>query len=214
MYLLYLIFHSFLLVWTGSRDMKALTRSSILLLQTADGAVVPSWPDSVARFLCLPPEVSESVDMSQPLYWDRLDTPLPDRAYKDVLTAEDKSLKQKEKGPWGQLSKEEKIACRSPSTRHTLQVQGNTSKIERRLQMFTRRGGQTLWLNWKPDPRALTNWRCSFSTIWKYFKLGLFKIDVLCVTELVLQLSCMLLRTCFYNNTHFLCERETQTPSY
>lgn len=92
-----------------------------------------------------PPEVSESVDMSQPLYWDRLDTPLPDRAYKDVLTTEDKSLKQKEKGPWGQLSKEEKIACRSPTTRHTPQVQGNTSKIERWLHMFTRGGGgQTL----------------------------------------------------------------------
>ncbi len=58
------------------------------------------------------PEVSETVDMSQPMYWDRLDTPLPDRAYKDVLTAADKSLKQKEKGPWTQLTKEEKIACR------------------------------------------------------------------------------------------------------
>lgn len=50
------------------------------------------------------------MDMSQPMYWDRLDTPLPDKAYKDVLTAADKGLKQKEKGPWGQLSKEEKIA--------------------------------------------------------------------------------------------------------
>ncbi len=57
------------------------------------------------------PDVAESVDMSQPLYWDRLDTPLPDKPYKDVLTATDKSLKQKEKGPWSQLTKEEKIAC-------------------------------------------------------------------------------------------------------
>ncbi|XP_029973743.1 cytochrome c oxidase subunit 4 isoform 2, mitochondrial isoform X2 [Salarias fasciatus] len=55
-------------------------------------------------------EVSDMADMSQPQYWDRADTPLPDRPYKDVLTAADKSLKQKEKGPWGQLSKEEKIA--------------------------------------------------------------------------------------------------------
>ena len=52
-------------------------------------------------------------DMSQPMYWDRLDTPLPDKAYKDVLTAGDKSLKEKEKGPWTKLSKEEKIACRT-----------------------------------------------------------------------------------------------------
>ncbi|XP_071783651.1 cytochrome c oxidase subunit 4 isoform 2, mitochondrial [Centroberyx gerrardi] len=55
-------------------------------------------------------EVSESVDMSQPMYWDRLDTPLPDRPFKDVLTSADKSLKQKEKGPWAQLTNEEKIA--------------------------------------------------------------------------------------------------------
>ncbi|XP_070766161.1 cytochrome c oxidase subunit 4 isoform 2, mitochondrial [Enoplosus armatus] len=55
-------------------------------------------------------EVAESVDMSQPLYLDRRDTPLPDRAYKEVLTAGDKSLKQKEKGPWTQLTREEKIA--------------------------------------------------------------------------------------------------------
>lgn len=51
--------------------------------------------------------------MSQPMYCDRVDTPLPDRPYKDALTAADKSLKQKEKGPWNQLTNEEKIACRS-----------------------------------------------------------------------------------------------------
>uniref|UniRef100_A0A8C8D8A2 Cytochrome c oxidase subunit 4 n=1 Tax=Oncorhynchus tshawytscha TaxID=74940 RepID=A0A8C8D8A2_ONCTS len=57
-------------------------------------------------------EVSDSVDMSQPMYWDRLDTPLPDRPWKDVLDSTDKSLKQKEKGPWTALSKDEKIACK------------------------------------------------------------------------------------------------------
>ncbi|XP_029910852.1 cytochrome c oxidase subunit 4 isoform 2, mitochondrial [Myripristis murdjan] len=65
---------------------------------------------SSARMASHSHEVSESIDMSQPMYWDRLDTPLPDRPYKDVLTAADKSLKQKEKGPWTQLTKEEKIA--------------------------------------------------------------------------------------------------------
>ncbi|KAF7658715.1 hypothetical protein LDENG_00009220 [Lucifuga dentata] len=55
-------------------------------------------------------EVIETVDMSKPMYWDRLDIPLPDRPYKDELTAADKSLKQKEQGPWTQLTKEEKIA--------------------------------------------------------------------------------------------------------
>uniref|UniRef100_A0A8C7YLP3 Cytochrome c oxidase subunit 4 n=1 Tax=Oryzias sinensis TaxID=183150 RepID=A0A8C7YLP3_9TELE len=55
-------------------------------------------------------EVSETVDMSRPMYYDRADVPLPDKPYKDLLTDADKSLKQKEKGPWTQLSKEEKIA--------------------------------------------------------------------------------------------------------
>ncbi|KAJ8265238.1 hypothetical protein COCON_G00143370 [Conger conger] len=55
-------------------------------------------------------EVTEPTDMSMPMYWDRLDTPLPDRPYQDTLTASDKSLKQKEKGPWNQLSTEEKLA--------------------------------------------------------------------------------------------------------
>ncbi|XP_051518950.1 cytochrome c oxidase subunit 4 isoform 2, mitochondrial-like [Myxocyprinus asiaticus] len=52
----------------------------------------------------------EQADMSLPMYWDRLDTPLPDRPYQDTLRAADKSLKQKEKGPWNYLTKEEKIA--------------------------------------------------------------------------------------------------------
>ncbi|XP_062396578.1 cytochrome c oxidase subunit 4 isoform 2, mitochondrial [Sardina pilchardus] len=52
----------------------------------------------------------EQADLSVPMYCDRLDYPLPDRAFKDELTAAEKSLKQKEKGPWTQLSKEEKLA--------------------------------------------------------------------------------------------------------
>ncbi|KAF7696056.1 hypothetical protein HF521_006150 [Silurus meridionalis] len=54
--------------------------------------------------------VSQQADMSVPMYCDRLDTPLPDRPYNDTLTATEKSLKQKEKGPWNSLSNEEKIA--------------------------------------------------------------------------------------------------------
>ena len=42
----------------------------------------------------VPSEVGESVDMSKPMYWDRLDTPLPDRPYKEDLTAADKILKK------------------------------------------------------------------------------------------------------------------------
>lgn len=55
-------------------------------------------------------EVSEKVDMSLPMYYDRLDIPLPDKPYKDVLSGAEENLKQKEKGPWSQLTNEEKIA--------------------------------------------------------------------------------------------------------
>ncbi|KAK3519050.1 hypothetical protein QTP70_016366 [Hemibagrus guttatus] len=55
-------------------------------------------------------QVSQQTDMSLPLYWDRRDSPLPDRPYNSTLTATEKSLKQKEKGPWSNLSDEEKLA--------------------------------------------------------------------------------------------------------
>lgn len=61
-------------------------------------------------------EVSQT-DMSQPMYVDRLDIPLPDKPYKDNLSAEEQSLKKKEEGPWSQLTKEEKIACKTKQCR-------------------------------------------------------------------------------------------------
>ncbi|XP_062871142.1 cytochrome c oxidase subunit 4 isoform 2, mitochondrial [Trichomycterus rosablanca] len=54
--------------------------------------------------------VSQQTDVSLPMYWDRCDVPLPDKPYQDTLSATEKSLKQKEKGPWSSLSNEEKIA--------------------------------------------------------------------------------------------------------
>lgn len=74
-------------------------------------------PHIMSQVSVPPPDVAESVDMSKPMYSDRLDTPLPDRPYKDELTAADQGLKQKERGPWGQLTKEEKIARRFQETR-------------------------------------------------------------------------------------------------
>lgn len=66
--------------------------------------------NSGARMSTHSHEVTPQVDMSQPMYCDRLDTPLPDKPYRDVVSTADQSLKQKEMGPWTQLSKEEKLA--------------------------------------------------------------------------------------------------------
>ncbi|XP_036377834.1 cytochrome c oxidase subunit 4 isoform 1, mitochondrial [Megalops cyprinoides] len=53
---------------------------------------------------------SGSVDCSLPQYNNRMDTPLPDVPYVTKLNSEQQKLKEKEKGPWKSLTKEEKIA--------------------------------------------------------------------------------------------------------
>nr|XP_006634507.1 PREDICTED: cytochrome c oxidase subunit 4 isoform 1, mitochondrial-like [Lepisosteus oculatus]XP_015210188.1 PREDICTED: cytochrome c oxidase subunit 4 isoform 1, mitochondrial-like [Lepisosteus oculatus]XP_015210189.1 PREDICTED: cytochrome c oxidase subunit 4 isoform 1, mitochondrial-like [Lepisosteus oculatus] len=73
-----------------------------------------SWR-SVATSSCVQAAHGKDVttpvlDCTQPQYNNRLDTPLPDVPFVRTLNVEQKKLKEKEKGPWTQLTKEEKLA--------------------------------------------------------------------------------------------------------
>ncbi|XP_053569060.1 cytochrome c oxidase subunit 4 isoform 1, mitochondrial [Bombina bombina] len=50
------------------------------------------------------------MDFTKPQYCDRREYPLPDVPFVSNLTPEQKALRQKETGPWNQLTKEEKLA--------------------------------------------------------------------------------------------------------
>ncbi|XP_061095860.1 cytochrome c oxidase subunit 4 isoform 1, mitochondrial [Conger conger] len=50
------------------------------------------------------------IDSSLPQYTNRMDVPLPDRPFIMELNSEHRKLKEKEKGPWTNITKEEKIA--------------------------------------------------------------------------------------------------------
>lgn len=53
---------------------------------------------------------ADVLDCTVPQYNCRMDTPLPDVPFVQTLNEEQKQLKEKEKGPWNKLTKEEKLA--------------------------------------------------------------------------------------------------------
>uniref|UniRef100_UPI00358E429B cytochrome c oxidase subunit 4 isoform 1, mitochondrial n=1 Tax=Myxine glutinosa TaxID=7769 RepID=UPI00358E429B len=53
--------------------------------------------------------VSKPEPWTLPSYYEQTDIPLPELPYVTELTSAQHALKEKEKGPWGSLTKEEKI---------------------------------------------------------------------------------------------------------
>ena len=56
---------------------------------------------------------ADVLDCTVPQYNNRRDTPLPDVPFVQNLKEQQKKLKEKEKGPWTKLTKEEKLARKS-----------------------------------------------------------------------------------------------------
>ncbi|OCT82421.1 hypothetical protein XELAEV_18024950mg [Xenopus laevis] len=90
---------------------------SSLLIVTARGRMLSSrvlslvGKRALSTSVCLQGHagVATPDTYSLPIYVDRRDVPLPDIAFVDTLSVEQKALKDKEKGAWASLSSKEKL---------------------------------------------------------------------------------------------------------
>ncbi|KAG8442477.1 hypothetical protein GDO86_011318 [Hymenochirus boettgeri] len=71
-----------------------------------------------------------AVDFTKPIYTDRREYPLPDVSFVTNLNPKQKALKQKEAGPWNQLTKEEKLALYHISFNQSYSEMNSKSKSE------------------------------------------------------------------------------------
>uniref|UniRef100_A0A8C4RVR0 Cytochrome c oxidase subunit 4 n=1 Tax=Erpetoichthys calabaricus TaxID=27687 RepID=A0A8C4RVR0_ERPCA len=79
------------------------------------------------------------LDCSQPQYTDRPDIPLPDITYITKYNLEQLKLKEKESGPWSQLTKDEKLAL------YRLNFQKTYAEMRQRSNEWKTVLGVVLW---------------------------------------------------------------------
>uniref|UniRef100_A0A667XAI8 Cytochrome c oxidase subunit 4 n=1 Tax=Myripristis murdjan TaxID=586833 RepID=A0A667XAI8_9TELE len=101
---------------------------------------------------------SNVLDCSLPQYNCRLDTPLPDVPFVRELTNQQRALKEKEKGDWRSLTKEEKLALYRLTHQFSYaEMRQGSSEWKTVLgEWLLRRHGNSLGLVYGPVPRTLT----------------------------------------------------------
>uniref|UniRef100_A0A6I8PTC9 Cytochrome c oxidase subunit 4 n=3 Tax=Xenopus tropicalis TaxID=8364 RepID=A0A6I8PTC9_XENTR len=108
---------------------------------------------------------NKPIDFTKPMYCERREYPLPDVPFVSELNPQQKALKLKENGPWGQLTKEEKLALYRISFNQSYAEMHSGSKSEWKtivgaVLYFLAFGGLYLWWHriyvYGPVPHTLS----------------------------------------------------------